>query len=72
MRAVVTVGTAKDAGLPAGVYGKTGTAEHGTEGKAHAWFIGYQGDLAFAVLVPDGGSGGGVAAPIAARFLKAL
>jgi membrane carboxypeptidase/penicillin-binding protein len=72
MRAVVTVGTAKDAGLPAGVYGKTGTAEHGTEGKEHAWFIGYRGDLAFAVLVPDGGSGGGVAAPIAARFLKAL
>jgi Penicillin binding protein transpeptidase domain/NTF2-like N-terminal transpeptidase domain len=74
MAAVVTQGTAKDAGLPAGTSGKTGTAEFGTGAKppTHAWFIGYRGDLAFAVIVEDGGTGGGVAAPLAAAFLKSL
>jgi hypothetical protein len=72
MSAVVTDGTAKDAGLPAGTAGKTGTAEYGTGAKppTHAWFIGYRGDLAFAVIVEGGGTGGGVAAPIAAAFLR--
>lgn len=69
MRAVVTEGTAAGAGLPAGTAGKTGTAEFGAGG-SHAWFIGYKGDVAFAVLVPDGGSGPKVAAPLAARFLR--
>src|SRR5579875_844007 len=51
MRAVVTMGTAASVGFPPGVYGKTGTAEYqdGTKIRAHGWFIGYQGDLAFAV-----------------------
>lgn len=71
MRAVVTDGTAARAGLPADVAGKTGTAEVGGGAPDHAWFIGYQGNLAFAVLVPGGGSGPKVAAPLAARFLKA-
>ncbi|MBB2910333.1 hypothetical protein FHS43_001596 [Streptosporangium becharense] len=71
MGAVVTQGTAAQAGLPEGTAGKTGTAE--VAGKeSHAWFIGYRGDLAFAVLVENGGGGGAVAAPVAARFLKAL
>ncbi|MCW2904592.1 MAG: Penicillin binding protein transpeptidase protein [Streptosporangiaceae bacterium] len=69
MRAVVTDGTAARAGLPAGSAGKTGTAEH-NGGADHAWFIGYQGDLAFAVFVENGGSGPKVAAPLAARFLR--
>ncbi|MBO0775648.1 MAG: cell division protein FtsI, partial [Actinobacteria bacterium] len=53
MRAVVTVGTAAHVGFPPGVYGKTGTAEYGSgpHPPSHAWFIGYRGDLAFAVLV---------------------
>jgi cell division protein FtsI/penicillin-binding protein 2 len=74
MRQVVTSGTAADAGLPAGVAGKTGTAEFGTGDPlpTHAWFIGFRGDLAFAVLVEDGGVGGRVAAPAAARFLRGL
>ncbi|ADG88440.1 penicillin-binding transpeptidase domain-containing protein [Thermobispora bispora] len=74
MRAVVTEGTARGAGLPSGTAGKTGSAEFGTgpELGMHAWFIGYRGDLAFAVVVEGGGMGGKVAAPIAARFLKAL
>ena len=36
------------------------------------WFAGYQGDVAFAVLVEEGKSGGTVAAPIAKDFLTAL
>ena len=74
MRQVVTVGTASGAGLPAGTFGKTGTAEFGTDNppKTHAWFAGYRGGIAFAVLVEGGGVGGRVAAPIAARFLRLL
>jgi cell division protein FtsI/penicillin-binding protein 2 len=74
MRQVVTEGTAAPAHLPAGTGGKTGTAEFGTGDPlpTHAWFIGFRGDLAFAVVVEDGGVGGEVAAPIAARFLRAL
>ena len=76
MQDVVTspIGTAAGAGLPAGTYGKTGTAEYGnaTPPQTHAWFIGYHGDLAFAVLVVGGGVGGAVAAPIAAKFLAAV
>jgi cell division protein FtsI/penicillin-binding protein 2 len=73
MRLVVTEGTARGAGLPAGTAGKTGTAEFGTGDPlpTHAWFIGFRGDLAFSVVVEDGGVGGRVAAPVAARFLRA-
>jgi cell division protein FtsI/penicillin-binding protein 2 len=72
MRAVVTTGTAANVGLPAGVSGKTGTAEFGSAQKprAHAWFIGYRGDLAFAVLVEGGGVGADASAPIANAFLR--
>ncbi|MFD0884920.1 penicillin-binding transpeptidase domain-containing protein [Streptosporangium algeriense] len=74
MSAVVTKGTAKDAGLPAGTRGKTGTAEFGPQDdlKTHAWFMGFRGDLAFAVIVEEGTGGGAVAAPVAAAFLRAL
>jgi cell division protein FtsI/penicillin-binding protein 2 len=58
------------------VHGKTGTAEYGTEQppRTHAWFAGYQDDLAFAVLVAEteDSFGGRVAAPIAADFLRRL
>ena len=56
------------------VHGKTGTAEFGTEDppQTHAWFTGYQGDIAFAVVVEDSGFGGSVAAPLAAEFLNAI
>ncbi len=59
---------------PVPVAGKTGTAEFGTgtPPPTHAWFVGYRGDVAFAVLVEGGGVGGEVAAPLAARFLTAL
>jgi cell division protein FtsI/penicillin-binding protein 2 len=73
MGLVVAEGTAAGAGLPPGTIGKTGTAEFGsdTPPKTHAWFIGARNGLAFAVLVEGGGLGGNVAAPIAARFLRA-
>jgi cell division protein FtsI/penicillin-binding protein 2 len=72
MASVVARGTASGAGLPAGTRGKTGTAEFGsgTPPPTHAWFVGYRGDVAFAVLMPGGGVGGEVAAPLAARFLN--
>jgi len=77
MRLVVTKGTATAAmsGVPGGpVYGKTGTAEYGTGNPpaTHAWFIGWQGNVAFAVLVEEGKSGATVAAPIAKSFLVNL
>jgi len=67
-------GTAAGAGLPSGTFGKTGTAEFGDGNppQTHAWFIGYRDNLAFAVIVEDGGVGGRVAAPLAAGFLRAL
>ncbi len=72
MRAVVTIGTASHVGFPPGVYGKTGTAEYGSgpNPPAHAWFIGYHGDLAFAVLVEGGGLGADASGPIANAFVR--
>jgi cell division protein FtsI/penicillin-binding protein 2 len=73
LRAVITdgTGTALD-GIPGGeVYGKTGTAEAG-EDVEHAWFVGWQGDIAFAIMVEAGGSGSGTAVPLAGAFLDTL
>lgn len=76
MRGVVTNGSAGALeGLPGDpVMAKTGTAEFGTEDppETHAWVIGFQGDLAFAVFIEGGVSGGEVAVPIAARFLTTV
>jgi hypothetical protein len=76
MAEVVTSGTGTAAavtGKPP-VSGKTGTAEFGNANPptTHAWFIGFQGDVAFAVLVEGGGVGARVAAPIAGRFVAGL
>jgi cell division protein FtsI/penicillin-binding protein 2 len=75
MAEVVTSGTGTPAAVPGGlpVFGKTGTAEFGAANPpaTHAWFIGFRGDIAFAVVVEGGGTGGPVAGPVAARFLEA-
>jgi cell division protein FtsI/penicillin-binding protein 2 len=59
MRAVVTEGTATLLGDVGTVYAKTGTAEFSNakgEIHAHAWTVGFRGDLAFSVLIVGGES----------------
>jgi cell division protein FtsI/penicillin-binding protein 2 len=75
MREVVTSGTAtalRDVpGDP--VHAKTGTAEFDDNpAHTHAWTIGFQGDIAFAVFVENGGSSGTTAVPIVESFLRGL
>ena len=74
MAAVVASGTAAGQGLPAGTHAKTGTAEFGSAHppQTHGWLAGYRGDVAFAVFVNVGVSGGQVAAPLAAKFLDTI
>jgi cell division protein FtsI/penicillin-binding protein 2 len=76
MRQVAERGTASAlADVPGPpVYAKTGTAEFGNETppQTRAWTVGFQGDVAFAVLVEEGASGGSVAVPVAEKFLRAL
>ncbi len=77
MKSVVQKGSGTAAGVNGlTIAGKTGTAEGAIDGKAtsHGWFVGYITDPALpyatCVLVEGGGSGGNVAAPIAARIFK--
>jgi cell division protein FtsI/penicillin-binding protein 2 len=75
MREVVTNGTGTGLRSVPGkpVYGKTGTPEFDNGSKqTHAWFVGYQGDVAFAVMVQKGGAGADAAVPIVKSFLTAL
>jgi len=76
MREVVTNGTAPGLrSTPGGpVSGKTGTAEFGQEvpPQTHAWFTGFQGDIAFAAVVEDGGFGAKAAGPLVKNFLTRL
>lgn len=74
---VVNHGTGVNAGLKnTQIAGKTGTAEIGTGGDAHAWFIGFDAvehpQVAVAVVVEEGQSGSKVAAPIAQRVFSAV
>ncbi len=61
------------AATPFDVAGKTGTAEN-PHGAAHAWFVGYapydEPSIAVAVLVEQGRSGGGAAAPLARDIME--
>ena len=75
MRNVVRDGTGGAAALAdLEVAGKTGTAELDNAGLNNAWFIGFAGGNAVAVLVErvQGGTGGEIAAPIAKQVLEAL
>ena len=75
---VVKSGTGKRAALDNGytVAGKTGSAEASNDKsiESHAWFVGYitndSAPYAICVLVENGGSGGGVAAPLARKTLQ--
>ena len=53
--------------------GKTGTAQN-PQGKDHAWFIGFapmeDPEISLVVLIENGGSGGGAAAPIAGSIFR--
>ena len=75
---VVKSGTGRRAALDNGytVAGKTGSAEASNDKsiESHAWFVGYitndSAPYAICVLVENGGSGGGVAAPLARKTLQ--
>jgi cell division protein FtsI/penicillin-binding protein 2 len=78
MRQVVLRGTATALSDRGEVYGKTGTAEFGsnTPPDSHGWFIGYQvggpqGDIAFAVLV-EAGQSSSAAVAVTDAFLGAV
>ena len=82
MVAVVDDGSGSAAAIPGvEVAGKTGTAEFGTQGAAHAWFTGFapadDPAIAMAVVIEGasgdwtGESGGRVAAPIGRAVLQA-
>ena len=75
MASVVATGTATELrdtpGAP--VRAKTGTAQHGDDtAEDYVWVTGYQGDVAFTVLIEGGTSGGSDAAPVAKDFLSTL
>jgi cell division protein FtsI/penicillin-binding protein 2 len=73
---VVASGTAAGTGLPDGAHAKTGTAQYESGGKLRldAWLMGYDGDIAFAIVVQDSGgvNGGPLDGPIIAKFFDAL
>ncbi len=71
MAQVVATGTASGKGLPPGTYAKTGTAQYGSGNPLpqDAWLVGFNGDIAFAMVTVDGGEGGPTDGPIVAKFL---
>jgi cell division protein FtsI/penicillin-binding protein 2 len=71
MAQVVATGTASGTGLPPGTYAKTGTAQYGTGQplRQDAWLVGFNGNIAFAMVTVDGGEGGPTDGPVVAQFL---
>jgi len=75
MLSVVESGTAAGTGLPPGTYAKTGTAEYGSGNPLplDAWLMGFNGHIAFAMIVINSpGDGGPTDGPIVAKFLTAI
>ncbi|MBP1161814.1 hypothetical protein ABIC28_002949 [Rhodococcus sp. PvR044] len=70
MRETVTGGTATQLADIADLRGKTGTAEVG-DAPAHGWFVGIDGDVAFAVFVA-GADSSAPAVDAAGRFLRPI
>ncbi|WP_137816624.1 penicillin-binding transpeptidase domain-containing protein [Gandjariella thermophila] len=71
MREVVAYGTATHVKDIPGVAGKTGTAQFGDGVHSHGWFVGFRGDLAFAVLLL-GADSSTPAVDVTGAFLRAL
>ncbi|MEU0090224.1 penicillin-binding transpeptidase domain-containing protein [Kribbella sp. NPDC006257] len=71
LRSTVVNGTGKILAGNGAVSAKTGTAEVVSNGKVitNGWMVGYRGDVAFAVIVEGGTSGGHAAGPILQNFL---
>lgn len=71
MAQVVATGTASGKGLPAGTFAKTGTAQYGSGHPLpqDAWLMGFHGNIAFAMVVVNGGEGGPTDGPYVAKFL---
>jgi penicillin-binding protein 2 len=75
MRETVTLGSGRYLSLlPIEVAGKTGTAQWSSVKDTHAWFIGFapyeNPDLAFAILLEEGGEGSSTAVPVAYDILN--
>jgi peptidoglycan glycosyltransferase len=75
MQSVVQRGTGTAAQLSVPVAGKTGSAENVPGRNTHAWFIGFapadNPQVAVAVIIENGGTGGTVAAPVARQVMSA-
>jgi cell division protein FtsI/penicillin-binding protein 2 len=71
MAQVVASGTASGKGLPPGTFAKTGTAQYGSGHPLpqDAWLVGFNRDVAFAMVEVNGGEGGPTDGPRVARFL---
>lgn len=75
MRQAVISGSARAlADLSVKAAGKTGTAQFGSQGQTHAWFVGYapfqEPEIVLAILVEAGGQGHEISVPIAKEVLK--
>lgn len=75
MREVVVSGSAGSLrDLPVKVAGKTGTAQYGTQGKAHAWFTAFapydKPEIVLTILIEGGGEGGINSVPVAKEVLE--
>ncbi|MFG3152376.1 penicillin-binding transpeptidase domain-containing protein [Streptomyces sp. NPDC048219] len=73
LRATVTDGTAHVlADLPGEVGAKTGTAEVSDDQDNNGWLVAHRGNVAVAVVVEEGVTGGGSAGPIVHSLLSAV
>lgn len=75
LRRVVTQGSGRRLGdLPIEVAGKTGTAQWHSERDPHSWFMGFapydNPEIAFVVMVEEGGEGSGVSLSVAKDLLQ--
>lgn len=73
MRDTVTDGTARVlADLPGEVGAKTGTAEVSDDQDNNGWLVAHRGNVAVAVVVEEGVTGGGSAGPVVHSLLSAV